>query len=718
MAESALLIMVRLLDGRFHGMPEWPPSPFRLYQALVAAALVGKGDAHAELVRPTFEWLGSLAPPLIGTPCHTPGRRVTVYVPNNDLDRVGGDPRLIGKIRAPKEVWPRLLPRDAIFAYVWRFGAESDAHDQARRMAEIAERLFQFGRGVDMAYASGRILDMEEAVRELRTLRLIPYAPSRSGTQGNRLRVPSPGSFQSLLDRHRANRERLGRGYLVQARPASFAVTHYGATTATLLFDLVGEDDASEQFAPFPATEAYRLVERVRDRLASLLKPSFGKDVVDRIVVGRNATESDKAVRIQIVPVPSIGSTYADHAIRRILLLVPPECPIPVEEIEWAAGIVHLGITEDGELVDPSQPQLVRATDEGMLAHYGIHEDTYTVWRTVTPVVLPMRRAGRRQDGTSRRRQETRIGAAIRDALRHAAIETPVATIRVQSEPFEVRVPKAGHFDVPERFTSRMRCHVEIVFSEPHRGPLLVGDGRYIGLGLFAPEKGAGADAFVFDLPLADRDNRVPLESVIRTARKALMSLAANARDEVPRIFSGHESDGRPAASGRHEHVFLAVDTTEQGLHRLLVIAPWLADRRFVPRQWQRRQFDRTVRSLERLYGSEIGTVDLPAPRIPDEADPVFGIARIWSTSTLYRPTAHPKGRDMEGAICRDVVDECLRRGLPRPSVRLLHYEHGPNGGNISAHLELEFCHPVAGPIILGRDSHSGGGLFKAEERS
>src|SRR5690606_26556969 len=166
--------------------------------------------------------------------------------------------------------------------------------------------------------------------------------------------------------------------------------THYGATTATLLFDLVGEDDASEQFAPFPASEAYRVVERARDRLASLLKPSFGKDVVDRIVVGRNATESDKAVRIQIVPVPSIGSTYADHAIRRILLLVPPECPIPVEEIEWAAGIVHLGITEDGELVDPSQPQLVRATDEGMLAHYGIHEDTYTVWRTVTPVVLPM----------------------------------------------------------------------------------------------------------------------------------------------------------------------------------------------------------------------------------------------------------------------------------------------------------------------------------------
>ncbi|WP_409194161.1 type I-U CRISPR-associated protein Csb2, partial [Accumulibacter sp.] len=37
----ALLIAVRFHDGRFHGRPEWPPSPARLFQALVAAAATG-----------------------------------------------------------------------------------------------------------------------------------------------------------------------------------------------------------------------------------------------------------------------------------------------------------------------------------------------------------------------------------------------------------------------------------------------------------------------------------------------------------------------------------------------------------------------------------------------------------------------------------------------------------------------------------------------------
>ena len=42
MPAHALLIEVRLPGGRYHGVGDWPPAPFRLFQALVAGAYGGR----------------------------------------------------------------------------------------------------------------------------------------------------------------------------------------------------------------------------------------------------------------------------------------------------------------------------------------------------------------------------------------------------------------------------------------------------------------------------------------------------------------------------------------------------------------------------------------------------------------------------------------------------------------------------------------------------
>ncbi|HHN68271.1 MAG TPA: type I-U CRISPR-associated protein Cas5/Cas6, partial [Thermopetrobacter sp.] len=87
---SHLAIFVHLLAARWHGLPEWPPAPFRLFQALLAAAARGAEvtEADAEALRR----LERLPPPVILAPVAVPGRAHTAYVPNNDLDAVGGDP--------------------------------------------------------------------------------------------------------------------------------------------------------------------------------------------------------------------------------------------------------------------------------------------------------------------------------------------------------------------------------------------------------------------------------------------------------------------------------------------------------------------------------------------------------------------------------------------------------------------------------------------------
>jgi len=93
----ALLASVRFHDGRYHGVGDWPPSPARLFQGLVAAAaLPGLNDTK----RNALKWLETLSAPAIAAPAAYSGQNVNLFVPNNDLDAKGGDIRRIAEIRS------------------------------------------------------------------------------------------------------------------------------------------------------------------------------------------------------------------------------------------------------------------------------------------------------------------------------------------------------------------------------------------------------------------------------------------------------------------------------------------------------------------------------------------------------------------------------------------------------------------------------------------
>ncbi|GAB4122352.1 MAG: hypothetical protein Kow001_20390 [Acidobacteriota bacterium] len=60
-------------------------------------------------------------------------------------------------------------------------------------------------------------------------------------------------------------------------------------------------------------------------------------------------------------------------------------------------------------------------------------------------------------------------------------------TVRVQREPFEHNGARVEPFAEGTRFDKHRLWHVEIEFREPVIGPLVLGDGRFLGLGLMAP---------------------------------------------------------------------------------------------------------------------------------------------------------------------------------------------------------------------------------------
>lgn len=151
---TSLLVSVRFYDGSYHGSGEWPPSPARLFQALVAGA--ARGETLPGPATEALQWLEGLAPPEIAAPSALAGRGFKNFVPNNDLDAVGGDPARIGEIRTAKIVRHRYFDATVPLLYAWMFEPSADAERHAHTICEITHRLYQLGRGVDMAWGAKR----------------------------------------------------------------------------------------------------------------------------------------------------------------------------------------------------------------------------------------------------------------------------------------------------------------------------------------------------------------------------------------------------------------------------------------------------------------------------------------------------------------------------------------------------------------------------------
>jgi hypothetical protein len=60
---------------------------------------------------------------------------------------------------------------------------------------------------------------------------------------------------------------------------------------------------------------------------------------------------------------------------------------------------------------------------------------------------------------------------------------------------------RAEDFAPKTRFAKERLWHVEITFAKPLRGPLLIGDGRYLGLGQMSPQRDAMLNVVAFAVP-------------------------------------------------------------------------------------------------------------------------------------------------------------------------------------------------------------------------
>lgn len=493
---TVLLISVRFHDGRYHGTGDWPPAPARLFQALVAGAGL-KGPMQANDVE-ALEWLEKSAPPVIAAPVTRRGQAFDNFVPNNDLDAVGGDPRRIGSVRGKKAIRPLLFDAEQALLYAWPLRYDPQRDTFARVLCQLAEGIYQLGRGVDLAWAWAEVIEEAELDERLAAYDGSIHRPSIGG-DGKVFACPIRGSFQSLEDRYIANQRRfevVARGRSVsesfrQLPKPRFQSAAYDSPAVRKLFDIRSMDDQPQAW---DLENASVFVQTIRDAANARLLKAFPSKaaLIEHWLIGRkpggsNGGKSDE--RIRIIPIPSIGHAHADHAIRRVLLEIPASCPLRADDLNWAFNGVELG--QDGDL-----GRLTLANDMTFIEHFGVGKDS-TVWQTVTPAALPESAKRRRiepsrqveeaKNATERAHEQQQARTAVLTALRHAGIKADVLDIIVQREPFQTHGERAEAFAPGTRFAKERLWHVAIEFRKAVQGPLVVGDGRFLGLGVFAP---------------------------------------------------------------------------------------------------------------------------------------------------------------------------------------------------------------------------------------
>jgi len=487
-----LVLVVRFADGRYHGHGDWPPSPMRLFQALVAGVCSRGGLTETE--RRALEWLERLDPPIVCAPVARRGQEVISYVPNNDKDRLLQVQTGRRVAHGVKRYRPFIFADDAEFIYMWGFErSERDARSHASVIAVCAQHIYQFGRGVDTAWAWGGIVSDEEADRIWRTYPGEIVRPSAGASQRT-LRCPAAGTLESLKRRHDAFRSRFGYASRTVSyrRPPNplFRTVAYESPPSRQLFEL-RDAHATERLVPWPLTKGSVLVTTIRDQAVQRLRNSLtdrGSDI-ERMLVGRRPDGSNAAAtadRVRILPLPSVGHEHADMQIRRLLVEVPSTCAIRADDVYWALSGLEPSAT------GPVLPRIVLVRAPADFArHYGVtvRNDGFQVWRTVTPAALPYAaaRTSRAKSGSKRRAREELVAVAVAQALRHAGVRARLLSIKPQREPFQMNGALAQDFASGTRFVPARLWHVELTLDRKITGPLVIGDGRFLGLGVMMP---------------------------------------------------------------------------------------------------------------------------------------------------------------------------------------------------------------------------------------
>ena len=542
-------IEVNFLTGRFvatrhndRRQSEWPPHPARLFSALVSAWMIDADEPDLS-ERTALEWLESQAPPGIAASEAVPRKVVSHFVPTNDASIVskknwyerkadsvselvaqchtelagsGGEVTekvalIESKLAEARKVdaqvgragntnpssavallpdqrgkqgrfYPSVTPDDARVSFLWEVPAPDS-------VAEALDRLLS--RVTRLGHSSSLVSCRLTADRPDRT-----FEPSVGGASMRGVRRGQLAELERQFARHGGSKP----------RSLPYTDIRYQAVAETPR-QLKGEDrpNTAGQWIVFEFMHSSRFFPATRVvELASAMRAAIfhhAQNPIPEELSGHLADGSPTAVpHVAFLPLPYVGFEYADGRLLGIAVSVPDTLSDSGRRALYLAiGNWEKKAKSDAlELTLGSWRSVYLCRQRGPVAPVSLRPSVWNraacQWVSATPIALP-RHPGRLGGGTAAARAKAWALAesTVTLACGHIGLPDPLS-IEVSLSPFLIGARSANRFPAfiqnvgrggqPVR---RQLLHASVTFEYPVTGPLMLGSGRFLGLGLMRP---------------------------------------------------------------------------------------------------------------------------------------------------------------------------------------------------------------------------------------
>jgi CRISPR-associated protein Csb2 len=496
--------------------PDWPPQPDRIFSAFVAT-WAARGERDEE--RRALEWLEELPTPRLFASEADARTTPTVYVPPNDYQTPSGE---LNKLRWFREFLSKGIepPEKGGHKKLW-LQAWNVMPDQRKRSG-LKERIFPATRprdpimrlcwlGVepDQATLSAlRVLAQDTAyIGHSTSFTRCRFVVGQEALDFNAGRLPEraiyAGRLNELCEAHarfeksadKKDRPKKGARVAPEPKPRQKRSNLFGDRW------LILEHVAGEM----PDVRACAVVAKtLRDALLSGYQRIGLEHEIPEVVSGHTADGGpSRAAHLAIIPLPFAGFPYADGHVMGFAL-VPPKASAILEDETFRKALRGLAQVDEGrgrrilnltpaQGADSAFSIDLSPTFEPPTGKRSLDPRFYTlpahIFATVTPVALDRHL---KEKGEARVEE---IATQVANACCNIGLPEPEVVIPDKHSAIE-GAPSAYPFGkspawmrwrLPPSLSSRQLTHVVIRFVQPIEGPVILGAGRFLGLGLCRP---------------------------------------------------------------------------------------------------------------------------------------------------------------------------------------------------------------------------------------
>ncbi|KPL54682.1 hypothetical protein ABB55_22670 [Prosthecomicrobium hirschii] len=463
--------------------PDWPPQPDRVFSALVAS-WAARGRREDE--RRALEWLERQDPPeIVASDAVARTAPVSFVPPNDPQTRKSADRSVMPayRRRQPRR-FPAARPTDAVVRLVW--GCSVSDGELLSALDALAAATAYIGHSASLTRCRFRD-DAGSTDCDRRTSAARRVYPGRLGE----------------LERAFADGRRPSPGARIGARPQPAERPPQGVFSPDWLV-------LEHVDGPMPDIRAAAMVAKaIRDALLD----GYGRlgehgDRIPSVVSGHAADGApSRDPHLAIVPLAFAGFPHADGQVLGFAL-VPPRGSGILDDATFrrAVGTLCYDDEDSGRLVldiasrsaDPGPSATGAPFRLRFSPTFEPDRRSLQSWRyrgpaqnyaSVTPLVLDRHTKQRGDDLVAE------VAASIAAACRNIGLPEPVLVVPDKHSAVDGvvsawpsgRAPSWTRWRLPPALASRPLTHAVLHFDVPVEGPLILGAGRFLGMGLCLP---------------------------------------------------------------------------------------------------------------------------------------------------------------------------------------------------------------------------------------